>query len=107
VLYVPGNRHNMDPMHDFRKILERQIVYVDAQTAKKIDQYAGELLLFWNWAIETLSKNGEAARHEVQYRLDFEIPTYLPRIRDDINLVLDPQYRDSVKRTDGRFAEAR
>ena len=39
----------MDPMHDFHRTIERQIVYLDDVMADKVHQYQGELLGFWNW----------------------------------------------------------
>ncbi|MFL5243151.1 MAG: deaminase [Gemmataceae bacterium] len=87
-LYVKHTRMNMDPMHTFHNIIERQIVYLADETVEKVQRYQGELLSFWNWAQESLDKEGEAARPKIQERLDTEIPAYLPRLRQDINEVV-------------------
>jgi hypothetical protein len=88
-LYVKHSGMNLNPMHTFRNLIERQMVYLDEEIAQKVQRYQGELLLFWNWAQETLGKVGEAARQKIQERLDTEIPAYLPRLRQDINEVVD------------------
>src|ERR1700732_4320209 len=38
---------NLDPMHEFREMVERQMLYLDDAMAQKISQYQGELLVFW------------------------------------------------------------
>jgi hypothetical protein len=96
-LYVENSRMNLDPMYTFQNVIERQIVYLDDATAQKVQRYQGELLLFWNWAIESLSKEGEAARKKIQERLDTEIPAYLPWLRQNINDVVDPEYRINAR----------
>src|SRR5271167_216825 len=45
-LYVKDGNESLDPMHDFRKTLEQQMLYLDDSMAQKISQYQGELLLF-------------------------------------------------------------
>lgn len=92
-LYVPHTEGmNMDPMHDFRRTLDRHMVYLDDTMAAKIGRYQGELLYFWNTSMMSLGEHGEAARKEVQRKLDYEVPEYLPRLRRDINQFLDPYY---------------
>ena len=63
------------------------MVFLDDAMAEKIDGYQAELLVFWNWAV---SRRGT---DEARQRLDHEIPTYLSRLRRDINTFLDPKYR--------------
>jgi pyrimidine deaminase RibD-like protein len=101
-LYVKDSGRNLDPMHTFHKIIERQIVYLDDATVQKVQRYQGELLLFWNWAQESLGREGEAARQKIQERLDTEIPAYLPRLRQDINEVVNPDgWREERRRQAG------
>jgi len=47
-LYVRHPGMNVDPMHTFRNIIERQIVYLDDGMAETVQRYQGELLVFWN-----------------------------------------------------------
>jgi hypothetical protein len=94
-LYAETTGVRMDPMHDFFRTIERQIVYLDDSMAEKVHRYQGELLQFWNWAIIVTSEEGEEARTKVRYKLDHEIPAYLPRLRQDINQFLDPNYKNS------------
>ena len=54
---------NLDPMYDFRNTIERQMLYLDDSMARKVSQYQGELLLFWNTAIGDLS-SGTSAREK-------------------------------------------
>jgi hypothetical protein len=94
VLYVKNiEGMNMDPMHEFRNVIERQMLYLDDSMADKISQYQGELLLFWNTAAKKLATEGEEARPKIQQQLDFEIPAYLPRLQEDINQWLDPNFK--------------
>ena len=90
-LYVAGDRTSLDPYHEFRDTVERQIVFLDDATAEKVIRYQGELLVFWNWAENSLAINGESEREKIQHRLDYEIPLYLPRLREHINIVADPE----------------
>lgn len=81
---------SLDPLHAFTKILQDQMLYLDASTAASISLYQRELLQFWNDAAE--SRNDEIAQENIRARLDFEIPGYLPRLQVDINKALDPNY---------------
>jgi hypothetical protein len=83
----------MDPMHEFHKVIQNEIVYQDSEMASKIQRYQGELLLFWNWSITSLSGGGKTARASIQQRLDYEMPSYLQLLREDINKFADPNYR--------------
>jgi hypothetical protein len=96
-LYVRHAGMNMDPMHEFRNKIERQMLYLDDAMAQKISQYQGELLVFWNTAMTSLSTEGESARGKIQQQLDFEIPAYLPRLQEDINRCLDPNFTSDDK----------
>jgi hypothetical protein len=87
----------MDPMHDFFRTIQRQIVYLDDPMAEKVHRYQGELLQFWNWAIQITSVESDEARIKVRQRLDYEIPAYLPRLRQDINDFLDPNYKSNSR----------
>jgi hypothetical protein len=71
------------------------MVYLDDALAKKVTQYQGELLLFWNSAITSLQTHGEAAREKIRQQLNYEIPAYLPRLQADINQFLDPNYKNN------------
>ena len=73
----------MDPMHTFRNIIERQIVYLDDATVlqKSASRYARRVAVILELGTaESLVKEGEAARRRIQDRLDTEIPVYLPRL---------------------------
>jgi hypothetical protein len=88
---------NLDPMHEFREIIDRQMLYLDDAMEKKISQYQGDLLVFWNSAQHKLSTEGESARESIRRQLDFEIPAYLPRLQEDINQFLDPNFKGDDK----------
>jgi hypothetical protein len=96
-LYIKDGNNCLDPMHDFRNTLEQQMLYLDDSMAQKISQYQGELLLFWNAALKSLSAEGESARENIRHQLDFEIPAYLLRLQEDINQFLDPNYKGHDK----------
>jgi hypothetical protein len=83
----------MDPIHAFDQAIKRQTVYLDNKLTEKVGTYQGELLQFWNWA---MSSRGDDV-FELRRRLDYEIPEYLKRLREDINEFLDPNYRDNGK----------
>jgi hypothetical protein len=102
-LYWENARENLDPMHDFRREIEQRIVYLDDRAAERISRYQGELLLFWNWAITSLCQDGESAREAVRRKLDYEIPSYLPNLRQDINEWLDPDYERRKLLIPGEF----
>ena len=96
-LYIKDGNRCLDPMHDFSNTLEQQMLYLDDSMAQKISQYQGELMLFWNSSLRSLSAEGESARENIRRQLDFEIPAYLPRIQGDINEFLDPNYKSHDK----------
>jgi len=98
VLYIKRTEGiNMDPMHEFREMIDRQMLYLDDAMAQKVSQYQGELLVFWNAAEHRLATEGESARESIQRQLDFEIPAYLPRLQEDINEFLDPNFKGDDK----------
>lgn len=96
-LYVETKEVRMDPMHEFFRTIDRQIVYLDDSMAEKVKRYQSELIGFWNWSMKSLSEKGEESRKDIRHRLDTEIPSYLPRLRRDINEFLDPNYLGSQK----------
>jgi len=96
---------SMDPMHDFHHQIERQMLYLDDAMAQKISEYQGQLLAFWNDAMTKLSTEGERAREGIQRQLDFEIPAYLPRLQQEINRFLDPNFKRDTGNYRRRVAE--
>lgn len=105
-LYVRSEGASMDPMHDFRNTLEQKMLYLDDSMTRKISEYQGELLLFWNSAVTNLASEGEIAREQIRQKLDYEIPAYLPRLQKDINEFLDPEYDSTDSDFRARLATA-
>jgi hypothetical protein len=91
--YVPNERLDVTPLHDFHRTIQRQAVFFDQTLANKVTQYSSELLQFWNFAVTSLSEDEQSARQLIRDRLDYEIPTYLTRLREDINIAMDPTYK--------------
>jgi hypothetical protein len=60
---------NLDPMHEFREVIERQMLYLDDAMAQKISHYQGELLVFWSAAERKLATEGESARESIRRQL--------------------------------------
>jgi hypothetical protein len=87
-LYLDDQRPSLDPLHNFSRELQKQMIFLDDKLAEKVLQYKGELLAFRN---EVVSRR-QAGTEFTQTKLDYEIPAYLPRLRRDINLALDPTY---------------
>ena len=83
-------------MHDFRKACDSLSVFLTDELKAKVDQYAAELLQFWNWSVE----NRETHQEEIRRRLDYEIPGYLDRLRIDISRYLEkvPDRTDETPR---------
>ena len=54
-------------------------------------------MLFWNSYLRSLSAEGGECGENIRRQLDFEIPEYLPRIQEDINESLDPNYKSHDK----------
>ena len=79
---------NLDPLHSFERAIQTQIIFLDDGPAEKVLRYKGELQQFRNDTI--LGKR--AGSDFTQTQLDFEIPAYLPRLRRDINVALDPTF---------------
>lgn len=70
---------DISPLHEFRKRLERVVVYFDEGEASQIRKAEAELLLFWNWAVENQSKPDKL--EELRKRLDVEVPKHLEAVR--------------------------
>jgi hypothetical protein len=92
--YVPNDGLDVTPLHEFQRTIQRQAVFFDETLANKVSQYCAELHQFWNTSVQSLAA-GESSRPEIQRRLDYEIPTYLVRLREDINIAMDPTYKPS------------
>ena len=91
-LYLPDSRMSLDPMWDFRTTVERNLVFLDDNLQRQVQQFSGELLLFWNWAHSQQRSTGPLGEDPVQRRLDYEVPTYLEKLRQVINQYADPGY---------------
>ena len=90
-LYIPSHTESMDPYFKFRDTLDENLVYLNDELQQQIQQYSGELLLFWNWAVIQEREGNVSAEDEVQRRLDYEIPTYLEKLRKVINDYAEPE----------------
>jgi hypothetical protein len=104
-LYVDDARPvSLDPLHNFSRALQKQMIFLDDGLAEKVLQYQGELLAFRNEVVSRRQAGSEFA----QTKLDYEIPAYLPRLRRDINLALDPTYDPNGSETKSllRFLES-
>jgi len=91
-LYVPRSRVSLDPYHDFRRTLDKNLLYLDDDLQSFVTQLQGELLLFWNWAHGQVRKEG-ITDDAVQQKLDYEVPLVLERLRQRVNLYADPRYK--------------
>ena len=89
-LYWKREGLDVTPMHDFRDSVEDNIVYLEDGLAEKVLRYQAELLRFWNGAVP------QVGTESVRRKLDHEIPTYLMRLRGDINESMDPHYKRSA-----------
>ncbi|WP_342709774.1 hypothetical protein AAFG13_35815 [Bradyrhizobium sp. B124] len=104
-LYIDGRPPmSLDPLHNFSRELQKQMIFLEDGLAEKVLQYQGELLAFRN---DVVSRR-QAGTDFTQTKLDHEIPAYLPRLRRDINLTLDPTYdpNGSEAKTLLRFLES-
>ena len=84
-LYFDQRAGDVTPMHEFRSACDSLSVFLTDDLKARMDQYTGELLQFWNWAVQ----NRETDQEEIRRRLDYEIPGYLDRLRVDIGRYLD------------------
>lgn len=84
-LYFDQRADDVTPMHEFRSACDSLSVFLTDDLKARMDQYTGELLQFWNWAVQ----NRETDQEEIRRRLDYEIPGYLDRLRVDIGRYLD------------------
>jgi len=91
-LYIPDTRINMDQAWEFRTTVERNLVFLGDTLQRQVQEFSGELLLFWNWAQQQQRAPGPLGEDPVQKRLDYEIPTYLEKLRQVINRYADPGY---------------
>jgi len=82
-------------MWDFRTAVECNLVFLDDALQRQVQDFSGELLLFWNWAHQQQRTPGPLGEDSVQKRLDYEIPTYLEKLRQVINKYADPGYAQS------------
>jgi len=94
-LYIPESRSSLDPMWDFRTAIERNLVFLDDDLQSQVQGFSGELSEFWNWAHQQKRTPGPLGEDPVQKRLDYEIPTYLEKLRQVINKYADPGYERS------------
>jgi hypothetical protein len=89
---APRGLRDLTDLHILKKTLHAQSLYLSDELIQKCWTYERELLDFWNWAMA--ERNSEAGQAAIRYRLDREIPTYLSRIRVDINAFIVPQGHD-------------
>jgi hypothetical protein len=104
-LYWEGKKGPIDQIHDFPRAIQRQIMFLDDELAEQVLLFQSELQGFWNDVVG----NRKVASEEVRNRLDYEIPTYLPRLRRAINRSMDPHYappKDPKKLSILRFLES-
>jgi hypothetical protein len=92
-LYLPDPRLSLDPMWEFRSIVEKNLVYLNDSLQHDIQRFSAELLDFWNWAHHQNRPGGIDDADPVQKRLDYEIPAYLERLRCVINSYADPHFQ--------------
>ena len=93
---------DLTPLHDFVDSIQEQLVYLNDDLRQTILKHQRELLQFRNWSVSLSTDEDPEVWKQVQKRLDFEIPQYLERLRQDIDACADPKYpkdipRDSVK----------
>jgi hypothetical protein len=93
--FEPPKSLDVTPMHDFYDAIQEHLVYLNDDLRRKILQYQGELLEFWNWTVSIRSDSERESWNEVRRRLDVEIPGYLEKLRRDINQFADPHYNIS------------
>jgi len=89
-LYIPDTQTNLDPMWDFRTNVERNLVFLDDDLQSQVQEFSVELLQFFNWAHQQKRTPAPLGEDPVQKRLDYEIPTYLKKLRQVINKYADP-----------------
>jgi hypothetical protein len=91
-LYIAGSAVNLDPAWEFRRVLDKNLLFLDDDLRTFINSLHVELLLFWNWAHSQKREPG-ITDDDVQMRLDHEIPLVLERLRVRVNQYADPDYR--------------
>ncbi len=91
--YVEGDTPpgmSLDPLWDFRRILEKNRLYLDDELHKFVMALDGELMQFWQFAVKC-RRDGNS-HEEVQRRLDYEVPSVLERLRIRVHEYADPAY---------------
>lgn len=86
-LYFSPSPISMDPMWDFNKAIQKNLVRIRPSSREAVQRYQFELLEFWNWALGQPRSESLNEETELRRRLDFEIPSYLEKLRgliDDI-----------------------
>jgi len=78
----------VDPIHDFPKTVAKNAMFLDDELAEEILTYQGKLLTFWN---DTVA-NDEIGSDDTREKLDFELPSILPKLRRAINKSMDPAF---------------
>lgn len=90
----PPRGVSLDPMWDFRKVLDKNRLYLDDELHEFIVGLNSELLQFRNFAVQNRAL--EDGNEEVQRRLDYEIPQVLERLRVRVHEYADPGYTRSA-----------
>ena len=90
-LYVPDSRENLDGMWDFRKAIDKNLVFLNDDLQQMVENHSVNLLKFWNWAQSQERGKGNIG-DSVQQKLDYEIPAILEELRVEINKYTDPKY---------------
>jgi hypothetical protein len=88
----------------FTKWHEKRVQALTAM-AQEISKYEEELQSFWHTVNRNLSTEGESARERIQQQLDYDIHLFLPRLKEDINQCLGPNFKVDEKNYRGLFAE--
>lgn len=86
--YFPSAGRDVTPLHDFRRDVERIVLFFDGAIANEASQIVAELHEFWNWAQLKRTEDPNAivaSRHP----LDFELPENLDRVRRMANTSLE------------------
>jgi hypothetical protein len=86
------------PLHDFFNSIQEHLVYLNDDLRETVLKYQGELLQFWNSTVTLGSDKDPEVWKQVQKRLDFEIPQYLEKLRQDINAYADPKYPKGIQK---------
>lgn len=96
-LYVPESRESLDGMWDFRKTIDKNMVFLNDDLQQMIENHSVNLLQFWNWA-QSQERGKGITGDSVQKKLDYEIPAILEQLRVEINKYTDPIYSKNIKK---------